>query len=108
MHKLAMMLINLERYKAGFRRKTVQIGEHRIAYSEGGKGEPVLLLHGFGASADNWNRFASQLTKHYHVIAADLPGGAQSARLEAESYAYPQQIERLRHFVSELGLKRFH
>jgi abhydrolase domain-containing protein 6 len=108
MSKLAMMLINLERYKAGFRRKSIQVGDHRVAYSEGGKGEPVLLLHGFGASADNWNRFASRLTKKYHVIAPDLPGWGQSTRLDTVSYAYPQQVERLRQFVTHLGLRHFH
>src|SRR5215470_18277811 len=108
MPKLAIMLINLERYKAGVRRKTVQVGDHRIVYSEGGKGEPVVLLHGFAASADNWNRFASRLTKTCRVIAPDLPGWGQSTRLEAESYAYPKQLERLHQFVTQLGLKRFH
>src|SRR5947209_15402352 len=102
------MLINLERFKAGFRRKSVQLGDHRIVYSEGGKGEPVLLLHGFGASSDNWNRFASRLTKRYRVIAPDLPGWGQSTRIDSASYAYPHQLERLHHFVTQLGLKRFH
>jgi pimeloyl-ACP methyl ester carboxylesterase len=108
MSKLAMMLIQLERYKAGLRRKRVQVGEHRIVYSEGGKGEPVLLLHGFGASADNWNRFAGRLGRRYHVIAPDLPGWGQSTRLEGESYGYAKQLERLHEFVNRLGLKRFH
>src|SRR3954453_15200769 len=108
MPNLAIMLISLERYKAGFRRKSVQTGDHRIVYSEGGKGEPVVLLHGFGASADNWNRFSARLTKLYHFIAPDFPGWGQSTRLEAESYAYPKQIERLRQFLTQLGLKRFH
>jgi len=39
MSKLAMMFIGLERFSAGFKRKAVQVGDHRIAYSEGGKGE---------------------------------------------------------------------
>lgn len=108
MSKLAMMLINLDRFKAGLRRRTIQVGEHRIVYSEGGKGEPVLLLHGFGASADNWNQFAVRLTRKYRVIAPDLPGWGQSTRVETESYGYSKQIERLQQFVTQLGLKRFH
>lgn len=108
MSKLAMMLINLDRFKAGLRRRTIQVGEHRIVYSEGGKGEPVLLLHGFGASADNWNQFAVRLTRKYRVTAPDLPGWGQSTRVETESYGYSKQIERLQQFVTQLGLKRFH
>jgi len=108
MSKLAYMLIKLERFKAGFRRKSVLLGDHRIVYSEGGKGEPVLLLHGFGASADNWNRFAARLIKHYRVIAPDLPGWGQSTRIDSVSYAYPQQVERLHQFLGSLGLRRMH
>jgi pimeloyl-ACP methyl ester carboxylesterase len=108
MSKLAMMLIGLERYQAGFRRKTVQVDDHRVAYSEGGKGEPVILVHGFGASSDNWNRMAGRLTKKYRVIAPDLPGWGQSTRTDSASYAYPQQVERLHEFLGALGLKRFH
>jgi pimeloyl-ACP methyl ester carboxylesterase len=77
-------------------------------YSEGGKGEPVILVHGFGASSDNWNRMAGRLTKKFRVIAPDMPGWGQSTRLDAASYAYPQQVERLHEFLAALGLKRFH
>jgi|SRR5438270_2339966 len=108
MSRLAMMLISLDRYKAGLHRRSLQLGDHRIVYSEGGKGEPVVLVHGFGASADNWNRFAARLTKRYRVIAPDLPGWGQSTRLEAESYGYPAQLERLRQYLAQLDLKRFH
>lgn len=108
MSKLAMMFIGLERFSAGFRRKSVQIDDHQIAYSEGGKGEPIVLVHGFGASSDNWNRMAGRLTKKYHVIALDMPGWGQSTRIDSTSYAYPQQVERLHQFLGALGLKRFH
>jgi pimeloyl-ACP methyl ester carboxylesterase len=105
---MAMMFIGLERFSAGFKRKSVHIGDHRIAYSEGGKGEPVVLVHGFGASSDNWNRMAGRLTKKYRVIAPDMPGWGQSTRIDSVSYAYPQQVERLHGFVKQLGLERFH
>jgi abhydrolase domain-containing protein 6 len=107
---LATMLMELERRLSGFRRNAVQVGDHRIVYSEGGKGKPetVVLVHGFSSSADAWNRMAAQLTKRYHVIAPDLPGWGASTRLEAASYGYPAQVERLHQFVQQLGLKHFH
>ena len=108
MSRMAMMFIGLERFSAGFKRKSVQIGDHRIAYSEGGKGETVVLVHGFGASSDSWNRMAGRLTKKYRVIALDMPGWGQSTRIDSTSYAYPQQVERLHQFLGALGLKRFH
>ncbi|HEY2169104.1 MAG TPA: alpha/beta hydrolase [Candidatus Angelobacter sp.] len=108
MANLATMLIGLERFTSGLKRHIVQVGDHRIVYSEGGQGEAVVLLHGFGASADSWNRFAKPLTKRYHVIAPDQPGWGASTRLENASYGYPAQVERLRQFLSALGVKRFH
>jgi len=108
MANFATMLIDLERFASGFKRRVIQVGDHRIVYSEGGHGEPVVLLHGFGASADSWNRFAKPLTKRYHVIAPDQPGWGASTRLETASYGYPAQLERLHQFLSVLGLKRVH
>ena len=108
MANLATMLIGLERFTSGLKRRVIQVGDHRIVYSEGGQGEPLVLLHGFGASADSWNRFAKPLTRRYHVIAPDQPGWGASTRMEAASYGYPAQLERLHQFLSALGLKRVH
>lgn len=108
MANLATMLIGLERFTSGLKRRVIQVGDHRIVYSEGGNGEPVVLLHGFGASADSWNRFAKPLTKRYHVIAPDQPGWGASTRIASASYGYPAQVERLHQFLSALGLKRVH
>jgi abhydrolase domain-containing protein 6 len=108
MANLATMLIGLERFTSGLKRHVVQVGDHRVVYAEGGHGEPVVLLHGFGASADSWNRFAKPLTRRYRVIAPDQPGWGASTRLESASYGYPAQVERLHQFLSALGLKRVH
>ena len=108
MANMAAMLIGLERLSAGFRRRTAQVDNHRVVYSEGGKGEVVVLLHGFGSSSDSWNRFAGRLTKHFRVIAPDLPGWGESARIDTESYGYPQQVERFHQFLGALALGRVH
>lgn len=108
MPNLATMLITLERLSAGFRRRSVQIGDHHVVYSEGGKGEPLVLVHGFGSSRDSWNRMAGRLTKQYRVIALDLPGWGESTRIETASYGYPKQVARLREFINALGLSRVH
>jgi abhydrolase domain-containing protein 6 len=108
MANLATMLIGLERFTSGLKRRLIQVGDHRIVYSEGGHGEPVVLLHGFGASADSWNRFAKPLTRRYRVIAPDQPGWGASTRVETASYGYPAQVERLHQFLRSLRLKRMH
>jgi pimeloyl-ACP methyl ester carboxylesterase len=108
--RLAKALIGFERFISGVRRRTVQVDDHRIVYSEGGRGDTVLLLHGFGASGDSWNRCAASLTKtkKYRVIAPDLPGWGASARREQASYGYPAQLGRIHRLTQELKLDRFH
>jgi pimeloyl-ACP methyl ester carboxylesterase len=54
----------------------------QIHYLEDGAGEPVVLLHGFTSSAENWvrNGVFTELAKHYHVIALDCRGHGQSGK----------------------------
>ena len=109
MPNLATLLVGFERRASGLHRKKAQVGEHQICYSEGGHGaESVVMVHGFGASADNWNRMAARIGKHYRVIAPDLPGWGESTRVTSASYSYPVQVERLHRFIEQMGLRRFH
>lgn len=108
MARLAKALIGFERLMSGVRRRAIQVDDHKIVYSEGGRGDTVLLLHGFGASGDGWNRCAASLTRKYRVVAPDLPGWGASTRLELASYAYPAQLDRLHRLILELKLDRFH
>lgn len=39
-----------------------------------GRGEPLILLHGLGASSYSWRYAVPELAKHYEVFAPDLPG----------------------------------
>jgi magnesium chelatase accessory protein len=39
-----------------------------------GEGEPMLLVHGTGASTHSWRDLAPRLARRYRVIAPDLPG----------------------------------
>lgn len=45
---------------------------HWIDY--GGEGRPIVLVHGLGGSATNWNVVAPSLTRLGRVTALDLPG----------------------------------
>jgi abhydrolase domain-containing protein 6 len=105
---LALFFRFIERSLAGLSEKSVQVGDHKIAYLEGGTGESVLLLHGFGADKDNWDRFARYLTKKYHVVAPDLPGFGESSRIKTDRYDIFSQVVRLHEFAHTIGLKKFH
>lgn len=55
-----------------------------ICYSDQGKGEVIVLLHGFCGSSEYWEKVIPLLTANYRVIAPDLRGhGASDAPLGA-------------------------
>jgi len=106
--RLYRISVALERKTAGLTEKQVQVGQFTICYLEGGQGETLLLLHGFGADKDNWNRLAKHLTPKFHVVAIDVPGFGMSSRPETESYTIRDQALRLDLIVAALGLDSFH
>jgi pimeloyl-ACP methyl ester carboxylesterase len=99
---------SVERGSAGLREKSIQIDHYKIVYVEGGKGETVLLLHGFGGDKDNWTRFSKYLTKKYHVVAPDLPGFGESSEIWTDGYDIAAQVKRLHQYAEKIGLKKFH
>ncbi len=98
----------VRRGQAGLKKKTIQAGSHTITYLEGGQGETIVLLHGFGTDKDNWVRFARNLKKIYHVIIPDLPGFGESSLIPSEHYDIDTQVKRIHEFVQKVGLKKFH
>jgi 3-oxoadipate enol-lactonase len=46
----------------------------KIAYHRGGRGPAVLLIHGVGGDAGNWDAIAARLRERFDVIAMDLRG----------------------------------
>ena len=88
--------------------KTTTIDGFNISYHEGGKGESILLIHGFGGFKEMWTAFAKSLTPSYYVIIIDLPGHGKSSKLHGKSYRIEVQVERLKEFVGVLGLTKFH
>ena len=101
--------IAYERRAAGLERRELALPDGlRYAYLEGGRGAPLLLLHGFGANKDNFVRVAKYLTPHYRVIVPDHIGFGESSRPPKADYAPRAQAERLHAFARALGLSRLH
>lgn len=50
-----------------------------IHYELYGKGQPLILLHGFTATGKQWAPFIKELQAEYHLIVPDLPGHGRSA-----------------------------
>jgi abhydrolase domain-containing protein 6 len=97
-----------ERSAAGLQQHTLELPTMQIQYLEGGAGDPLLLIHGFGADKDHWTRVARHLTPHFRVIAIDLPGFGESSKPDAWRYRIQDQVERVHAIAQALELRRPH
>ena len=63
--------------------RTTEAGDTRLHYLIAGKGEPVLLLHGYAQTSHMWRPLIAELAKTHTVIAPDLRGFGQSSKPES-------------------------
>jgi len=98
--------IAYQTWRDGLHQQSVQVGDTRWVYVEGGKqnGPPLLLLHGYGGSYADWLLAAKYLTGNFRVIIPDLPGWGASTRLPDANYGYAAQVDRLHGFIDALHL----
>ena len=61
----------------------VEANGTRLHYLMAGKGDPVLLLHGYAQTSHMWRPLIAELAKTHTVIAPDLRGFGQSAKPES-------------------------
>lgn len=91
----------------GFVEGTQSVGSGAVVhYTKGGKGEPVVLVHGFGETARMWRPIMPALAKEFTVIAPDLPGLAGSSVMPGDVYDMKTVAMRLHEFVRRLGYRR--
>lgn len=65
---------------ANFKHASAKINGVDVHYVIGGSGEPLVLIHGFGQNWYMWNRLLPEFSKHFTVIAPDLPGVGESGK----------------------------
>jgi hypothetical protein len=58
---------------------TLAVGDIKISYGTVGTGEPVLLLHGQGCHANDWDLQIAALSKKYRVFYPDMRGHGGSS-----------------------------
>ncbi len=100
--------LGLDRWRSGLREHRATIPGFTMPYLEGGRGEPLVLIHGFGADKDNFSRIARFLTPHYRVICPDLPGFGGATRDVSVRHGIADQVARLDAFLGQLKLERVH
>lgn len=65
---------------------------------DAGEGPPVVLIHGYGDTADGWRRVVPSLLPHHRVIAVDVPPFGRSGEPRGE----PQLLDFYKRFFPEL------
>lgn len=58
---------------------TIAVGDIKISYGTAGTGEPVLLLHGQGVHANDWDLQIAALSKKYRVYYPEMRGHGGSS-----------------------------
>jgi pimeloyl-ACP methyl ester carboxylesterase len=67
---------------AGFSNRFAEVNGVRLHYAIGGKGTPVVLLHGFAQTGLMWRPIMPLLAQRHTVIVPDLRGAGDSAKPE--------------------------
>lgn len=75
----------------------------QISFEERGKGQAVVLLHGFTESAGIWDFFAENLADSFRVITIDLPGHGNSDCI-GEVHPMGQMGEVVKTVLDHLGI----
>src|SRR5882672_2878165 len=64
----------------GFKASKIQTSGATINVVSGGRGAPVLLMHGYPQTHVLWHKVAPKLAERFSVVAADLRGYGDSSK----------------------------
>ena len=81
------------------------VGANRIHYLVAGRGDPVVLLHGYAQTSHMWLPLIDKLARDHLVIAPDLPGFGESS-IPQEGYTKSAMARDVHGLVAGLGLPR--
>jgi pimeloyl-ACP methyl ester carboxylesterase len=84
---------------------TVSVNGIEMYYESHGKGQPLVLLHGFNASGNVWQNFVPELSRHFHVIVPDLRGHGRSDN-PTRKFTHRESAKDIFALLDSLGYKR--
>jgi len=94
---------------AGFETGLAEVNGQQIAYSRGGDGPPLLLLHGFPQTRAMWHAIAPKLARNHSVIAADLRGYGDSSKPDdVAQMSFRKMATDMVSLMQSLGFDTFH
>src|ERR1041385_6677597 len=96
---------NADKLPAGFTERDAEVNGVRIHYSIGGKGGPVVLLHGYAQTSHMWKPIMPLLASNHSVVVPDLRGAGGSAKPES-GYDKKNMAVDIHELVKSLGFNR--
>jgi pimeloyl-ACP methyl ester carboxylesterase len=91
---------------AGFHSEYVHVGSYRVHYFVGGKGTPLLLIHGLGARSEDWTAEMPAYAKNgFRVYAIDLLGCGRTDRPDI-AYTIGEQVELIQGFLTAVHVEK--
>ncbi|MBA3283569.1 MAG: alpha/beta hydrolase [Nitrosopumilus sp.] len=89
--------------------KWATVNGKKIYYEESGSGMPLLLIHGFGATAAIWEAYTKEFSKSYRVIAVDMPGHGRSDYMDTTNvYLHKKAAEYIIGLLDQLSIDSTH
>jgi haloacetate dehalogenase len=96
----------------GFTRTEIATSGARIVTVTGGKGPPVLLMHGNPFTHLNWHKVAPRLAREFTVVATDLRGYGDSEKPpggdDHSGYSFRAMAQDQVEVMAALGFTRFY
>jgi pimeloyl-ACP methyl ester carboxylesterase len=80
----------------------------KIHYTDKGKGDVILLLHGVFSSLHTFNNWTNKLSENHRVIRVDLPGFGLTGPWTDNEYSINRYIEFIKEFMDKLDINKFH
>jgi haloacetate dehalogenase len=94
-----------------FEIREIDTGETKIFLRRAGKGQPLLLLHGFPQTHLMWRSVAPQLIENFDVVCADLRGYGRSdcprSRPDHTPYTKREMARDMVSVMERLGFSQF-
>jgi len=69
-----------------------------------GKGEPLLILHGFFGMGDNWKSLANKFANYFEVHLIDQRNHGRS--FHSDDFSYELMVEDLENYINHFQLKK--
>lgn len=101
----AGIAITSRKKDANTRSETQVTSQIRLNNERYGRGDPILCIHGLGASLYSWRNFVDALSKQNEVILLDLKGSGESPKPKDNYYSTQNHADLIYGFVLEHDLR---